>query len=107
LKPDSRNNTGCAIAVEKASRANGHRIGASIHPHAGMAAAPREVHWLDDPIRGVPIPPAAGYTEMRRQRFFSYQADRDEPPHVHMEREASGGKFRLEPVRVELRGGMA
>lgn len=48
-------------------------------------------------------------------RFFAYSADRDEPPHVHVEREGSGGKFWLEPVRlessrgfgrVELRGGM-
>ncbi|MCX6633812.1 MAG: DUF4160 domain-containing protein [Acidobacteria bacterium] len=34
-------------------------------------------------------------------RFFFYSADRDEPPHVHVEREGSAGKFWLEPVRLE------
>ena len=34
-------------------------------------------------------------------RFFFYSADRDEPPHVHIEREKSGAKFWLNPVRIE------
>jgi hypothetical protein len=34
-------------------------------------------------------------------RFFFYSADRDEPLHVHAEREESDAKFRLEPVRLE------
>jgi hypothetical protein len=34
-------------------------------------------------------------------RFFFYSADRDEPAHVHVEREGSGAKFWLEPVRLE------
>ena len=33
-------------------------------------------------------------------RFFFYSADREEPPHVHVEREASRAKFWLEPVRL-------
>jgi len=34
-------------------------------------------------------------------RFFFYSADRDEPPHVHVEREESKAKFWLDPVRLE------
>jgi hypothetical protein len=34
-------------------------------------------------------------------RFFFYSADRDEPPHVHLEREEGKAKFWLEPVRLE------
>ena len=34
-------------------------------------------------------------------RFFFYSADRSEPPHVHVERDRSGAKFWLEPVRLE------
>jgi hypothetical protein len=34
-------------------------------------------------------------------RFFYYSADRDEPPHVHVEREEGKAKFWLEPVRLE------
>jgi Domain of unknown function (DUF4160) len=30
-----------------------------------------------------------------------YSADRDEPPHVHVEREEGKAKFWLEPVRLE------
>jgi hypothetical protein len=32
-------------------------------------------------------------------RFFFYAGDRDEPPHVHVEREANRAKLWLEPVR--------
>ena len=34
-------------------------------------------------------------------RLFFYSADRDEPPHVHVEREEFKAKFWLEPVRLE------
>jgi len=34
-------------------------------------------------------------------RFFFYSADREEPPHVHVEREDASAKFWLEPVRLE------
>jgi hypothetical protein len=34
-------------------------------------------------------------------RLFFYSADRDEPPHVHVEREEGKAKFWLEPVRLE------
>ena len=33
-------------------------------------------------------------------RFFFYAGDRDEPPHVHVEREDRTSKFWLEPVRL-------
>ena len=34
-------------------------------------------------------------------RFFFYSADSDEPPHVHVERDANKAKFWLDPVRLE------
>lgn len=33
-------------------------------------------------------------------RFFFYSADRDEPPHVHVERDDLEAKFWLDPVRL-------
>lgn len=38
-------------------------------------------------------------------RFFFYSGDRDEPEHVHVEREANVAKFWLDPVRLERSGG--
>lgn len=38
-------------------------------------------------------------------RFFFYSADRSEPPHVHVERDANRAKFWLEPVRLSRSGG--
>lgn len=40
-------------------------------------------------------------------RFFFYSGDRDEPPHVHVERDAATAKFWLDPVRLQKTGGMA
>jgi hypothetical protein len=34
-------------------------------------------------------------------RFFFYAGDRDEPPHVHVEREDSLAKFWLDPIRLQ------
>ncbi len=33
-------------------------------------------------------------------RFFFYAGDRDEPPHVHVERDDSEAKFWIDPVRL-------
>jgi hypothetical protein len=38
-------------------------------------------------------------------RFFFYSADRAEPPHVHVERDADVAKFWLDPVRLSSSGG--
>ena len=38
-------------------------------------------------------------------RFFFYSADRQEPVHVHVERDASRAKFWLDPVRLAWSGG--
>ena len=35
-------------------------------------------------------------------RFFFYAGDRDEPPHVHIERGNEVAKFWLDPVRLRL-----
>ena len=34
-------------------------------------------------------------------RFFFYSGDRDEPAHIHVEREGNTAKFWLKPVRYE------
>ena len=38
-------------------------------------------------------------------RFFFYAADRDEPHHVHVERDDKVGKFWLDPIRLQNSGG--
>jgi hypothetical protein len=37
--------------------------------------------------------------------LFFYSADRDEPAHVHVEREDAKAKFWLEPVRLDRSSG--
>ena len=38
-------------------------------------------------------------------RFFFYAGDRDEPPHIHVERDDNTAKFWIEPVRLQNSGG--
>ena len=38
-------------------------------------------------------------------RFFFYAGDRDEPEHVHVERDDRVAKFWLDPVRLQRSGG--
>ncbi|MDQ3013392.1 MAG: DUF4160 domain-containing protein [Acidobacteriota bacterium] len=38
-------------------------------------------------------------------RFFFYAGDRNEPPHIHVERDSSISKFWLDPVRLQSSGG--
>jgi hypothetical protein len=38
-------------------------------------------------------------------RFFFYSGDKDEPPHVHVERDRQIAKFWLAPVRLQDSGG--
>jgi len=38
-------------------------------------------------------------------RVFFYASDRDEPPHVHIERDDDTAKFWLDPVRLHSSGG--
>jgi hypothetical protein len=38
-------------------------------------------------------------------RFFFYAGDRDEPPHVHVERDDKEAKFWLAPVRFQRNRG--
>ena len=40
-------------------------------------------------------------------RFFCYAGDRDEPPHVHVERDDNKAKFWLTPVRLQFNGGFS
>lgn len=34
-------------------------------------------------------------------RFFFYAGDRDEPPHIHDERDQSAAKFWIDPLRLQ------
>jgi hypothetical protein len=40
-------------------------------------------------------------------RFFFYAGDRDEPPHIHIEREDKVAKFWLDPIRLQESGGFS
>ena len=40
-------------------------------------------------------------------RFFFYAGDREEPPHIHAERDANKAKFWLDPVRLQNSGGFS
>jgi hypothetical protein len=40
-------------------------------------------------------------------RFFFFSSDKNEPPHVHVEREAKRAKFWLEPVELANNNGFA
>jgi hypothetical protein len=40
-------------------------------------------------------------------RFFFYASDRDEPPHIHVERDDDEAKFWLEPVRLQWSSGFS
>lgn len=40
-------------------------------------------------------------------RFFFYAGDRDEPQHVHVERNDKIAKFWLDPVRMQSSGGFS
>ena len=39
-------------------------------------------------------------------RFFFYMGDQDEPPHVHVRRDRHTAKFWLNPVLLQLTGGL-
>lgn len=40
-------------------------------------------------------------------RFFFFSGDRDEPAHVHVERDEKLAKFWLQPVRLQESGGFS
>ena len=40
-------------------------------------------------------------------RFFFYASDRDEPIHIHVERDDNVAKFWLDPVRLQSSGGFS
>ena len=40
-------------------------------------------------------------------RFFFYVGDRDEPPHVHIERDDKIAKVWLDPIRLQRSGGFS
>ena len=40
-------------------------------------------------------------------RFFFFSGDRDEPPHIHAERESNTAKFWLQPTRLARSSGFS
>jgi len=40
-------------------------------------------------------------------RFYFYAGDRDEPQHVHIERDDRIAKFWLDPIRLQSSGGLS
>jgi hypothetical protein len=40
-------------------------------------------------------------------RFFFYAGNRDEPKHVHVERDEKTAKFWLDPIRLQSSGGFS
>jgi hypothetical protein len=40
-------------------------------------------------------------------RFFFYTGDRDEPAHIHIEREGQVAKYWLDPIRLQQSGGFS
>jgi hypothetical protein len=40
-------------------------------------------------------------------RFFVYAGDRDEPQHVHVERDDKVAKYWLDPIRLQRSGGFS
>jgi hypothetical protein len=40
-------------------------------------------------------------------RFFFYPSDREEPQHVHVERDDRIAKFWISPVRLQISGGFS
>ena len=43
--------------------------------------------------------------QMGPYRFFFYAGDKNEPPHIHVERDDNTAKFWLDPVRLQNSGG--
>ena len=40
-------------------------------------------------------------------RFFFYAGDRDEPKHIHVERDEKTAKFWMSPIRLQSSGGFS
>lgn len=71
------------------------------------ASAARRTVWL---VRGYWRPYHRKMPTVLRSgpyRFFFYAGDRDEPPHVHVERNDCEAKFWLDPVRLARSHGFA
>jgi hypothetical protein len=66
-----------------------------------------------DSVKGRQSLPCCKLTEMPTvlrvgpYRFYFYASDRQEPPHVHVERDDKVAKFWLSPVRLERSGGFS
>lgn len=45
--------------------------------------------------------------KIRGYRFFFYSTDKEEPPHIHVEKDDRVAKFWLLPVRLQSSGGFS
>ena len=59
---------------------------------------PPSTHALGRICENDPVSPAV--LRSGPYRFFFFASDRNEPPHVHIERERKTAKFWLSPVRI-------
>ena len=66
------------------------------------ATAKRQTLDAEFPSRPVPTVLRSG-----PYRLFFFAGDRDEPPHVHVERDDRIAKFWLDPVRLQRSGGFS
>lgn len=57
--------------------------------------------------RATPVPTMPTALRSGPYRFFFYAGDRDEPPHVHVERDEHVAKVWLDPVRLQSSGGFS
>jgi hypothetical protein len=62
--------------------------------------------WRESPL-AMTVPEGYGGLFGIILRIGSYSADREEPPHVHVERERNKTKFWLDPVRLQNSGGFS
>ena len=47
----------------------------------------------------------ANYTQIRSLSILFYAGDRDEPHHIHVERDDKVAKYWLDPIRLQNSGG--
>lgn len=60
---------------------------------------------LPDGCRSITFVSVAHVLRIGAYRFFFYAGDRQEPPHIHVERATHEAKFWLDPVGIEHSGG--
>jgi hypothetical protein len=65
-----------------------------------VSAARERTACEPSPKAYIPGTPFADCSEERTYRFFFYSADRNEPPHAHIEHQSEIAKIWIDPVRI-------